>query len=76
MPGAPFTGYLTIAFLAVVLVMILIESPLTMLVTAIAVVLMIAGWYACRGRIRQIAAARDGYTGAAPIVTHATARQP
>lgn len=77
MPGAPFTGYLTIAFLAVVLVMILIESPLTIVVTAIAVALMIAGWYACRGRIRQIAAARAGYTGEAPLVTHRpTARQP
>jgi L-asparagine permease len=76
MPGAPFTGYLTIAFLAVVLVMILVDSPLTMVVTAIAVALMVAGWYACRGRIRQIASTRDGSTGDIPLVTSATGRQP
>ena len=44
MPGAPFTCYLTNAFLAAVLVMILYRIPLTMVVTAIAVALIIAGW--------------------------------
>jgi len=28
---------------------------------------LVVGWYACRGRILQIALARDGKTGAFPI---------
>ncbi|MEA5457396.1 amino acid permease, partial [Sinomonas sp. JGH33] len=70
MPGAPYTGYITLVFLAVVLVMILLDSPWTLLATAVAIVLMIVGWYACRERIHQIAAERDGYTGAAPVIAN------
>jgi len=44
-----------------------------MLVTAIACILMVAGWYACRTRIRQIAETRDGYTGTSPVVANAPA---
>ncbi len=69
-PGAPFTGYLTLAFLLVVLAMILIDSPWTLLTTAIACVLMVAGWFACRRRIREIAKIREGYTGAAPVLAN------
>jgi len=53
--------------------MVFIDSPLTMLVTAIASILMVAGWYACRTRIRQIAETRDGYTGTSPVVANAPA---
>ena len=70
MPGAPFTGYLTLAFLATVLLMILVDSPWTAAITTIAIILMVAGWYAVRGRIRHIAATRDGYTGAAPVIAN------
>jgi L-asparagine permease len=41
-----------------------------MLVTAIASVLMVFGWYACRHRIRDIAETRDGYTGSAPVIAN------
>ncbi|WP_138414351.1 amino acid permease [Sinomonas gamaensis] len=58
MPGAPFTGYLSLAFLAFVLVMIFIDSPWTLAVTAGAIAVMVAGWYACRKRIHEIAEAR------------------
>uniref|UniRef100_UPI0010A7B79A amino acid permease n=1 Tax=Sinomonas albida TaxID=369942 RepID=UPI0010A7B79A len=70
MIGAPYTGYATLVFLAIVLVMILIDSPWTLLATAIACVLMVIGWYACRDRIREIAAAREGYTGTAPVIAN------
>jgi L-asparagine permease len=33
---------------------------------------MVLGWYACRTRIREIAAARDGYTGTAPVIANPT----
>jgi L-asparagine permease len=68
--GAPYTGYLSLLFLVGVLVMVFIESPLTMLVTAIASVLMVVGWYACRHRIREIAEAREGFTGTAPVIAN------
>lgn len=55
MPGAPFTGYITLLFLAWVLVMVLVNSPSTLVVTIIACALITAGWYACRGRVREIA---------------------
>ena len=70
MPGAPYTGYLTLVFLVVVLVMVFIDSPLTLLVTLIACALMVGGWYACRKRIHEIAEARDGYTGMSPVVAN------
>jgi L-asparagine permease len=68
--GAPYTGYLSLLFLISVLIMVFIDSPLTMLVTAIASALMVAGWYACRHRIREIAEARDGFTGTSPVIAN------
>ncbi|QDG61125.1 amino acid permease [Pseudarthrobacter sp. NIBRBAC000502771] len=70
--GAPYTGYLSLLFLIGVLAMVFIDSPLTMLVTAIASILMVLGWYACRHRIRHIAETRDGYTGKAPVIANRT----
>jgi L-asparagine permease len=70
--GAPYTGYLSLLFLVSVLVMVFIDSPLTMLVTAIASALMVGGWYACRTRIREIAETREGFTGSAPVVANPT----
>ncbi|WP_422933514.1 amino acid permease [Sinomonas sp. P47F7] len=70
MPGAPYTGYITLVFLAVVLVLVLADSPWTLLATGVAIVLMVVGWYACRDRIREIAAAREGFTGTAPVVAN------
>ncbi|MDP5227387.1 MULTISPECIES: amino acid permease [Arthrobacter] len=70
MPGAPFTGYLTLVFLVIVLIMVFIDSPWTLGATIIACALMTAGWYACRERIRQIAEDRRGFTGAAPVIAN------
>ncbi|GAB4099654.1 amino acid permease [Sinomonas halotolerans] len=72
MPGAPYTGWATLVFLAVVLTMVFVDSPWTLAATAVACVLMVAGWYACRDRIRAIAEERDGYTGQAPVVAERT----
>jgi L-asparagine permease len=31
---------------------------------------MIGGWFACRKRIREIAAEREGFTGSAPVIAN------
>ncbi|MGP5227712.1 amino acid permease [Arthrobacter rhombi] len=56
---APWSGYLTLAFLFFVVVLMAFDSPVgTWTVASIVVIVpvMMAGWYACRGRVRQIAA--------------------
>ncbi|MFJ3957662.1 amino acid permease [Arthrobacter sp. NPDC090010] len=70
MPGAPYTGYVTLVFLVLVLIMVFIDSPWTLAATAVACALMVAGWFACRQRIHQIAEDRRGFTGAAPVVAN------
>ncbi len=68
--GAPYTGWLSLMFLAAVLIMVFIDSPLTMLVTAIACGLMVWGWFLCRKQIHELAAIRDGFTGSAPVIAN------
>ncbi|MFL4479074.1 amino acid permease [Paeniglutamicibacter sp. ORCA_105] len=61
MIGAPYTGYLTLAFLLAVIVLMAFDSPVgTWTVASIIVIIpaLMIGWYASRGRIRDIAAAR------------------
>ncbi|MFD0067021.1 amino acid permease [Streptomyces sp. NPDC056690] len=59
LPGSPYTGYLTLLFLAAVLVLVLVDSPWTVAVTGTAVVALVCGWHLCRGRVRDLAAARE-----------------
>jgi L-asparagine permease len=33
---------------------------------------MVAGWYACRKRIHEIAEAREGFTGMSPVIANPT----
>ncbi|NQX25937.1 amino acid permease [Microbacteriaceae bacterium VKM Ac-2854] len=68
--GAPFTAYLTLAFLAFVLVtMGFSDTGRWVLASLIVLIpLLILGWYLQRGRILAAAAAREGYTGAFPVV--------
>ncbi|WP_284753245.1 amino acid permease [Arthrobacter sp. efr-133-R2A-120] len=68
--GAPYTGYISLLFLVGILVIVFIDSPLTMVVTIIACVLMVVGWFLCRKQIHEIAAAREGFTGEAPVVAN------
>ena len=68
--GAPFTGYLTLAFLAFVLVTMAF-SPTGRWVlasTVILIPLLIIGWFGLRKRIAAAAAEREGHTGAFPVV--------
>ncbi|GAA1449303.1 amino acid permease [Leifsonia poae] len=62
MPGAPFTSYLTLAFLVGVGVLILFDYPNGTLTFGAAIVVvvpsLIAGWYAVRGRVRRLQALR------------------
>ncbi len=76
MIGAPYTGYLTLAFLLAVLVLMAFDSPVgTWTVASIVVIVpaLVVGWYLSRGRINAIAATRDGYTGAHPVIAHHSA---
>jgi len=61
MPLAPISGWVTLAFLAAVLVMMAFDNPVgtwTIASLAIIIPLLIGGWYLCRGRINELAAAR------------------
>ena len=54
MPGAPFTNYLSLAFFAIVVLSNLTSTSgrWTLALFAVVVIMMVAGWYAVRGRIR------------------------
>jgi L-asparagine permease len=77
MLGAPFTAYLTLAFLAFVLVtMAFSETGRWVLAsTLILVPMLVGGWFLQRKRIAEVAAERDGYTGAVPVIAGVTARR-
>lgn len=68
--GAPFTSYLTLAFLAFVLVtMGFSETGRWVLASTVVLVpLLIIGWFAYRPRIQQAARKREGYTGTLPVL--------
>lgn len=73
MIGAPYTGYLTLAFLLVVLVLMAFDSPVgTWTVGSLVIIIpaLILGWYLSRGRINQIAAARHTDTHSHPVTAH------
>lgn len=66
--GAPYTNYVTLVFLAGVLVLVFVDSPATLVATVVAVIGIVIGWYACRTRIAELAAEREGFTGTHPVV--------
>ena len=71
--GAPYSGYASLAFLAAVLVLMAFDWPVgTLTISSLVVIipLLIVGWYACRARILEIAASRDGFTGQMPVVAN------
>lgn len=73
MIGAPYTGYLTLAFLLAVLVLMAFDSPVgTWTIGSLVVIIpaLIVGWYLSRGRINQIAAARHSDTHRHPVTAH------
>jgi L-asparagine permease len=68
--GAPFTGYLTLAFLLFVLVtMGFSETGRWVLLSLVVLIpLLIAGWFAARPTIMAAASQREGITGIAPVL--------
>jgi len=61
MPLAPVSGWVTLAFLALVLVLMAFDSPVgTWTIASLAVIipLLVVGWFLCRHRINEIAEAR------------------
>ncbi len=70
-PFSPFMDWAVLVFIAVVLVLMALDYPVgtyTLLSMLLLIPILIGGWYAVRGRVREIAAAREGYTGAIPMV--------
>jgi len=60
--GAPFTGYLTLAFLLGVLVLMALDYPVGTYTVGLLVViipLLFVGWFAFRGRIRKAVQERE-----------------
>jgi L-asparagine permease len=77
MPGSPVTGWLTLAFLLAVLVLMAFDSPVgTWTIASLLVIipLLMLGWRLCRHRILELAAVRDGFTGPYPLVANRPTR--
>ncbi|HZA12795.1 amino acid permease [Mycobacterium sp.] len=73
MPFAPYTGYLTLVFLAAVLVLMAFDKPIGTWTVATIIVLipmLIGGWYLVRNRVTAVARERIGYTGEFPVVAN------
>ncbi|AND16299.1 amino acid permease [Rathayibacter tritici] len=72
MPGAPVTSWITLAFLVIVVVLIAVDFPTGTwtvgIVAVIGVPALFVGWNVAKPRILSIAAARDGFTGAHPVI--------
>ncbi|MGO2660203.1 amino acid permease [Mycetocola reblochoni] len=68
--GAPVTSWLTLGFLVSVLVSMAFSDTGRWILASLLVIvpLLVGGWFGCRRRIHAIAAARDGHTGAVPVV--------
>ena len=71
--GSPYTGYITLAFLAGVLVLMAFNRPIgtwTVASLLVLVPLLIGGWYLVRDRVLEIAQERLGYTGPLPVIAN------
>src|SRR6478752_2042613 len=69
MIGAPFTSYLTLAFLVGVLVLIAFDYPVgTFTIGSLVIIVpaLVGGWFLCRGRITAIAEQRAAGTDPDP----------
>ena len=69
---APWSGYLTLAFLVAVVILMAFDNPVgTWTVASLVIIIpaLIGGWYLCRGRIRRIAQEQVELYGE-PVKTH------
>ncbi|WP_294947869.1 amino acid permease [uncultured Microbacterium sp.] len=75
--GAPFTSYLTLAFLAFVLVTMGFSETGRWVLASLIVLIpaLIVGWFAARGKIQAAVAAREGYTGTYPVIAERPATE-
>jgi L-asparagine permease len=64
LPGAPYTSYATLLFLAVVVVLMCCVNRWNLLALLLVTPMLTAGWFAVRNRVSQIAGERVGSTGA------------
>lgn len=76
--GTPATSWITLGFLAFVLVtMGFSETGRWVLLSSLLLIpILVGGWYALRGRIAEAAREREGYTGAHPIIDTRARRPP
>ncbi|MGO4146316.1 amino acid permease [Paenarthrobacter sp. YAF11_1] len=76
--GAPYTSYLTLAFLAFVLVsMGFSETGRWVLASLLVLIpLLVIGWFAAREGIVAAAKEREGYTGSVPVLANRTFIEP
>ena len=71
--GSPYTGYVTLVFLATVLVVMAFNYPIgTWTIASLLVVIpaLIGGWFLVRDRVLEIAQRRIGDTGEFPVVAN------
>ena len=71
--GSPWTGYLTLAFLLSVLVLMGFNYPIgTWTIASLVVIIpaLIGGWMLVRTRVNEIAQVRLGHTGPFPVVAN------
>jgi L-asparagine permease len=68
LPGAPYTNYATLLFLAAVVGLMCYVNRWNLLALVLVVPMLTAGWFAVRKRVAQIANERASYTGAVPMI--------
>ena len=71
--GSPYTGYATLVFLFVILVLMGFDHPIgTWTVATLVVIIpaLIGGWFLVRDKVLAIAQQRMGYTGEYPVVAN------
>lgn len=75
--AAPAMDFLTLVFLAAVLVLMAFDYPVgTFTIGSLIIIVpaLIGGWFYFRGRIIQIAKEREGYTGTTPVIANRPSR--
>lgn len=73
LPGSPYTGYATLAFLAAVVVLMAIDYPIgTWTIASLIVIVpgLAIGWHFVRPRVLAVARERLGYTGEFPVIAN------
>jgi L-asparagine permease len=79
MPFTPYSGFLTLAFLVFILVLIAFDKPIgTWTVATLLVIIpaLIGGWYAVRTRVMEAARERIGHTGPFPVIANKPSQPP